>query len=357
MYSINFNITQLIKLSTLFFITLSSTIVEAQDCEEAFVQANVLYNEGKLSQVPEKINSCIELGYESESKQIQARRLVILSYLYADRLDEAEENMLLLLKQYPEYKPVSADPAELKNLYSKFRTRPIMTFGLLGGVTYNQAHIEQTFGVGSEELHSAVEYAPKVNFKVGVSFSYLLNTHLHLNLSPSYENVVFETSEKPLNFSTTTMKEAQSWLHVPLVLRWMITQKTKLKPFIGVGGGLRYLLSASIEGTQSFDNSEIADIEPSPITVKEQRKEILYEAYFQLGFQVKSRMTHWTVMATYSYALDTFNKPNNRYDNSELIFSYGFIDNDIKLDVISLNVSFSYDFYKPKMYRKYRKLD
>lgn len=329
----------------------------SQSCEESFVRANSLFSEGKLLKVHPALKNCIQSGYETEAKQTAARRLVILSYLYSDRLPEAENEMLELLKEYPEYKPATADPAELKTLYEKFRTRPIMTFGILAGVTYNQAFTNQTFGVGKKEFHEAVKYEPIINFKVGVSFSYLLSKYFQLNISPSYENISYETSERPLGFSTTLMKENQSWLHIPLHLRWVIAPNTKLKPFIGAGGAIRYLLTATIEGSQSYDENGIADIEPSPIDIKDQRKEVLYEASAQVGFQIKSRMTHWEIFASYSYALDTYNKPNNRFDNSELIFSYGFIDNDTRLNIIALNIVFSYDFYKPKVLRKYKKLD
>ncbi|KXX72177.1 porin family protein [Flammeovirga sp. SJP92] len=339
----------------LFFQTIQSSI--AQSCEELYVRANAMYLEGKLLQVPLELADCISTGYETEAKQTAARRLVILSYLYSDKLPEAEDEMLYLLKEYPEYKPAKSDPAELKKLYEKFRTRPIMTFGILAGLTYNQAFVDQTYGVGKETLHDAVQYNPKVNFKVGVSFSYLISKNIQFNISPTFENVSFETVEKPLDFSTTTMTESQSWLHVPLTLRWIIAPNTQLKPFIGIGGAMRYLLSSTIEGTQSFDESGIADIEPSPIDIKDQRKEMLYEATAQVGFQIKSRMTHWDIFATYTYALSSFNKPNNRYDNPELIFSYGFIDNDTRLNVLALNIVFSYDFYKPKVLRKYRNID
>ncbi|NME68477.1 outer membrane beta-barrel protein [Flammeovirga aprica] len=339
----------------LFTQTIGSSI--AQSCEELYVRANAMYLEGKLLQVPLELEECITLGYETEAKQTAARRLVILSYLYSDKLPEAEEEMLNLLKEYPEYKPAKADPAELKKLYEKFRTRPIMTFGILAGLTYNQAFVDQTYGVGKESLHENVQYNPKVNFKVGVSFSYLLSKQFQLNISPSYENITFETNEKALDFSSTVMTENQSWLHVPVILRWVIAPNTQLKPFIGVGGAMRYLLSANIEGAQSFDESGIADIEPSPIDIKDQRKEMLYEATAQIGFQIKSRMTHWDIFATYTYALSTFNKPNTRYDNPELIFSYGFVDNDTRLNVLALNIVFSYDFYKPKVLRKYKNID
>ncbi|MBD0402880.1 porin family protein [Flammeovirga sp. EKP202] len=335
--------------------TIESSV--AQSCEELYVRANAMYLEGKLLQVPLELANCINSGYETEAKQTAARRLVILSYLYSDKLPEAEEEMLNLLREYPEYKPANSDPAELKKLYEKFRTRPIMTFGLLAGLTYNQAFIDQTYGVGKESLHQSVQYNPKVNFKVGVSFSYLISKKIQINLSPTYENVSFETVERPLSFSTTTMTENQSWLHVPLTLRWIIAPNTKLKPFIGAGGAMRYLLSSTIEGTQSFDESDIADIEPSPIDIKDQRNEMLYEATAQVGFQVKTRMTHWDIYATYTYALSSFNKPNNRFDNPDLIFNYGFIDNDTRLNILALNIVFSYDLYKPKVLRKYKNID
>ncbi|NLR90656.1 outer membrane beta-barrel protein [Flammeovirga agarivorans] len=353
-------LTKLIDQKLLFSITLIFLLcnsVFAQECEEAYNRANTLYAEGKLLQVPYELNNCIERGFESSAKQLNARRLVILSYLYSDRVVEAEDAMLQLLKENAEYKPTSSDPAELRNLYEKFRTRPIMSLGLVGGATYNQATVSNTFGVGAKENYSNVEYQPQVSFKAGVSFSFYLSQVIQINISPTYESIVFETVERPLDFSTTTMRENQNWLHFPLTMRFVILPKQKVKPFIGLGGSARMQMNASIEGTQAYDSEEIADIEATTIDISKQRQEMLYDAIVQLGIQFKTRFSHWSIIGSYSYAFQDFNKPNARYDNSELIFSYGYIDNDVKMDVISLTVGIAYDFYKPKKYRKYKTLD
>ncbi|OHX65946.1 porin family protein [Flammeovirga pacifica] len=339
----------------ILFFTLGS--LHAQECEEAFNKANTFYNEGKLLQVPTILQNCIDSKFESSSKQLSARRLVILSYLYSDRIDEAEMAMMDLLRENAEYKPTSSDPAELRNLWKKFRTRPIMSLGIFGGATYNQANVKQTFGVGPEVNHQDVEYKSALNFKVGVSFNYFLSHHLQINASPNYESVAFETVERPLNYSTSTLKETQNYFDIPLTLRFVILPNKKMKPFIGFGGSAKLLLNSSIEGIMDYDNDEIADIEATPIDITSQRKALMYGGLLQAGFYLKTRYSHWTVMASYYYALQNFNLPNQRYSNNELIFSYGYVDNDVRMDVLTLTVGIAIDFYKPKIYRKYRSLD
>ncbi|ANQ48983.1 PorT family protein [Flammeovirga sp. MY04] len=331
--------------------------LQAQECEEAYNKANTFYTEGKLLQVPMTLQDCIDQGFESSSKQLNARRLVILSYLYSDNIEEAEIAMLALLKENSEYKPTSSDPAELRNLWGKFRTRPIMSFGVFGGATYNSANVSQTYGVGPEENHSEVEYKPNLSFKVGVSYNYFLSNNVQINISPSYESVAFQTEENPLDISESLLKETQSFIDMPLAIRFVLLPNKKLRPFIGVGGSAKLLLNASIEGEMVYESPDVVDIEATPIDITKQRKNLMYGAMLQAGFYLKTRYSHWTVMASYYYALQNFNNPNNRYDNNELIFNYGYVDNDVRMDILTLTVGISIDFYRPKIYRKYRSID
>jgi hypothetical protein len=43
----------------------------------------------------------------------------------------------------------------------------------------------------------------------------------------------------------------------------------------------------------------------------------------------------------------------NRYSNRELLYKYGYVDNDFRMDNFSLTIGFEKSFYKPRKKKKY----
>jgi hypothetical protein len=44
---------------------------------------------------------------------------------------------------------------------------------------------------------------------------------------------------------------------------------------------------------------------------------------------------------------------NNRYSNRELVYQFGYVDNDFRIDNFSISVGFEKSFYKPRKKVKY----
>ena len=64
------------------------TISIAQDqCAVALSEAEDKYDQGRLYEIPEILESCLEYGFSKEEK-IRAYRLLTLSYLFLDYYDE-----------------------------------------------------------------------------------------------------------------------------------------------------------------------------------------------------------------------------------------------------------------------------
>ena len=114
------------------FVALSSV---AQDqCAVALNEAEDRYETGRLYEIPELLNACLESGFTKEQK-ITAYRLLTLTYLYLNYYEEADKSYLELLKLSPEYDiNDELDPMEIINHHDKFTTKPIyyLTLGKFG---------------------------------------------------------------------------------------------------------------------------------------------------------------------------------------------------------------------------------
>ena len=81
---------------------LNISFSQQQDCIFKLQEAEKLYTQGLIEEIPQLLEPCIKRGLSKEDK-LQAFKLVILSYLFDDNQQEAEREILNYIKQYPEY--------------------------------------------------------------------------------------------------------------------------------------------------------------------------------------------------------------------------------------------------------------
>ena len=117
--------TRFLLWSILVFIILCLNIqdLKAQTaCAQTLRQARTVFDEGRIHEIETLVSSCIEKGFTDEERT-EAYRLLILSYIYLDEADKADEAMLALLRVNHHYQVnEQADPTELIVLYETFRT-------------------------------------------------------------------------------------------------------------------------------------------------------------------------------------------------------------------------------------------
>jgi hypothetical protein len=74
-----------------------------------------------------------------------------------------------------------------------------------------------------------------------------------------------------------------------------------------------------------------------------------------IGLGAKFRIERHFIFVDLRYNRFLLNSVNrqNRYYSNELIYRYGYVDSDVRIDNLMLTVGFSYGFYKPRKKRKY----
>src|SRR5436853_446608 len=94
-------------------------------CSQNLKKAQKEYDEGRLTEVSGILESCLKDGFTRDQK-LQAYRLLILTNLFSDQPDIAEQHLLHLLKEDPEYKiNPGVDPAEFVTLFNQYNTSAV----------------------------------------------------------------------------------------------------------------------------------------------------------------------------------------------------------------------------------------
>ncbi|HEY8402508.1 MAG TPA: hypothetical protein VIK89_14670, partial [Cytophagaceae bacterium] len=121
---------------TFLLIAVLPGLVKAQstenNCTQTLKKAQNTYDQGRIFEIADMLQPCIENGFTKEEKT-SAYYLLTLTYLYFNEREKAEKAMLEFLKLNPEYE-IKNDPAEFVNLYNSFRTTPAFLIGGRAGI-------------------------------------------------------------------------------------------------------------------------------------------------------------------------------------------------------------------------------
>ena len=120
------------------------SFAQQEDCAFKLQEAQQLYAAGRIENVPDMLQACIERGFTQEDR-LQAFKLIILCQIYDDELDKAHEGMLAFLGRYPEYTLSTTDPDEFRFIFEQYRTRPILDVWAFAGINRTHGLISQPF--------------------------------------------------------------------------------------------------------------------------------------------------------------------------------------------------------------------
>lgn len=329
-----------------FFLLIVHKSFAQKDCSVLLKDAEKLYIEGAIDSIPKLIDSCFRNGFTRKEK-IQAIRLYALINLYNDRNMEAENYMLNILKLDPEYEVnKSIEEPEFVLLYNDFVTYPVWAYGFYGGLNFSDIRIIEKYGVENINT-SSIENFMDYGFQFGLKYNRNIVKGMELNLDLQFAQNKYTIERSSLDFSLTSFSESQLRLSVPVSITYEIGAK-KLKPFIRLGSSVGYLLSSKATVVRSYSDNSHAEVKGSDVDLTKFRNGI--NAWLICGAGIKYKVPRGNIFLDlrYNYGLLSQTRTETRYENSELIYKYYYIDNDFTISNISLSLGYVYLFYKPK---------
>lgn len=333
------------------FILLFIAHLGYSQCAQILRQGRTVYDEGRIHELPSLLASCIKSGF-SDEERTEAYRLLILSYIYLDEPEKADETMLALLRDNPEFQiNQESDPAELINLYNSFRTKPIFSYGLRVGSNASIIEVTNTYSVLNSEQKTG-EYLLNPGYLIGLviekEFSDKIKGSLEIlyvgNLN-TYENKFDQTDSLNKFIESQTIQLSQTGVLVPLAAQLSVLKNSKLNPYFLLGGSFNYVLSASFNGET---NSISESFEGPTVDLISQRKQMNIGLVAGFGINLDLGKNTFNAQLRFNYGLLNQVEESKRYTNQSLLYDYGYVDNDFKLHSMSLSLAYIFPFYKPK---------
>ncbi|WP_185153589.1 outer membrane beta-barrel protein [Fulvivirga lutimaris] len=359
------HVTNMIKVNKLLLlflaiITLGALESNAQTaCTQTLRTARTKFDQGLIHEMEGLLEACLKKGFTSQERT-EAYRLLILSYIYLDETEKADETMLALLKDNHNFAiNPEADPAELINLYNTFRTNPIFRIGGKMGANFSSANLVSTGGLNNLNIETSgndIEYGPKLGFLLGVVADVPINNLLTLNSELGFSIVNFEsTSNLYYNIdgnvaSNNILLESQNWAGFQTMLQ-VNPIKSKLNPYISIGGGVDYLITNQVTATREVLNEQ--PVKENTIDILEARNKLNY--YASAGIGIKSKFSNGVLFAEFrfKYGLANLSNSDEILDVApEYIFDYFGNYNNFSIVTAEFSVGYLVDIYKPKKLRE-----
>lgn len=353
------------------FLCLSLNMVtQAQECERILRKAERSYDNGQLRDVPGILDNCLKGGFNKTQRE-KSYKLLVLTHLFLDNIDEAEGYLLKLLKSNPQFEVSPLDPPEFIYLYNGFRTKSYFSIAIKGGMNNTFVNTLNVNGVGNIPL-GYHQNSSKMGYQVGLGINFRLWQNFELSAEfnivnrrfsqvDSLKTTFFTDVEQPLgyNFSIIDASESQIWVGVPIMMKYGFT-KNKMQPFIYGGVSMYYLLGANLNVTRF--NVDPSDIEtpqravtgPSVKLVEAGiREKYHYSLLAGTGFKYKIGTDY--LMFDFRYYVGINNLRNDQATlnaDNDLVFRYGYVDNDFSIDGAVISIGYIKPFYRPKKLRK-----
>ncbi len=380
-----------IRLVAAFFLLFSTFFVSAQTWTQKLLIAERDYDAGRLVNIVDNISggfekSLGEKGYTREEK-IRALKLITKVYIFMDNEPKSDEYMIKLLRADKEHNlDPKVDPAELYDLYRKFRSQPIFRIGLRVGVNKSYPNIINTFGTGNtgivSKIYNGVGESPNeasVNGGSGTGFfinamaERYLDWGLEVGLGLEFRNSQYSVDNyitygdslqvngiaEIAQFAvlSTMVTHQQSFFRVPLLLRYNFKYDSdnSFVPYIAAGASYDYLLDAKyLDGNRTGGTEYKFD---SDLSLKD--LDLIAKNNFSvfacLGLKMRVKTHFLTLEAKFNKALLNYINPNNRWSNNPLsTYDLAFVEDDFSLDMLSFSFGYTYSIYNPQKLKEFK---
>jgi tetratricopeptide (TPR) repeat protein len=346
------------KITFLVGMLFSSHFLLAQSdrvvCIQNLSRAQRLYEEGELLKAISLIEDCAQEDNFEKNQLEEAHKLLVLCYTFLDKSGKAQEEYRKLLGVNPNYIPnVATEPVELVQLHNSFRTNPIVSFGLVLGGNLSSPIIN----VESKEIFKADglrESNRTASARIGTRFGIMGELQLHSNFAINAKlllsSIKYQLSENLFDGDQLVFDESQSWIEFPLAFRYYAGRKNKSRFFLEAGLTGRLLRNSKASVQRLVVNG--ADVSGPDIDISNSRMQTNYAYIFGAG--LRRSLGNILLSATISAQYDTSQQVDKgqRYANQELLFRYGYVDEDFKVLTPSVSITISYAIYRHKIVKR-----
>ncbi len=354
------------KIFLFLFLCLINSLIFAQDCKDILQRAEVAYKKGHLNDVKEILNQeCIDVLPSNEDKE-KAYYLVTLSNLYLKDVEAAKESMLKILHQNPEYICDPISPVAFQKFYNSFKTTPFIVLGAKAGGNFSQIKSEKVYSLDDSKTAQEGTYTSSVGLNIQVFVKLPIYKRIELRLEAGFKQINYSFKNRQFGYSTIKFTEKQSVIEIPIIVKYNFGNNYNFKrrsknilqslnPYVVGGISTTYLLASkgNIFREDKLLTNGLSTLTSPDYNLKSMRNTFAVYGVGGIGIEFKKNRSIFTLECRYNYGFTPIIKSSARYDNQDMLLSYGYIDSDIKFRNIMITAGYAIPLYRPKQIRQF----
>ncbi len=318
---------------TLFLILFSYSVFAQKKCKDLLNNANKLYQDGKFQEAVKLCEQCYST-LKTQEEQFEANRLMGISYNFMNNLSKSDYYIERMLQVRPDYQKFpNIDPIEFTKRVNTFEVRPIWFIGIKSGINFTLPSLIQSYSV----FNSTQRYYTTIGYQIGALVEYMYKPTLSFSSDLLFNGISIRHEIDNAGGKKQTVNETEQYFlfHFRSTYYYPIYNTIKLTG--GVGLGINYMQNASV-------NFEANGIEtPSYIqsssVVLEERNRAQIVGSIHLGISIPIEIATLDMDMSYLHYFSTTIDPDMRMNNTNFIYNYQYIHDDIKLRSLLLNIS------------------
>ena len=352
------------SLYTILFLFLALSMQGQSLLEETIFKAKDEFEAGRLDAVVELL-SPYAFAYNQDKQQRKiALRILVESYLFLDEEEKARQIYLELLRTDPFYK-IETDVPELKYLRDRIETYPTSTYRLNSGAfIFSEPVLKTQFSPPDVDIraynYNLDSIASPIGSFVTLSAAYKLfdsNWDLSIGYTNStqyyYYNASLFDNAHSVN-ANLHFFEKQRWSHLSIGLHHLFLKRGRViyrsfAPFIS-----GYASYGILHRGQNFINDlkiEFEDgtnISKAPFLVDDLRNRTNFMLELELGGRIQAKRYFVEFGVRYNRFLKIIPNAQGRNENSELVNTFLYVDDDFTYHNFGLFIGTGVYFFKSR---------
>jgi hypothetical protein len=351
---------------------------DAVGCTQLLEDAKEAYEAGMVELVPDLLIPCLEPGGLTGTPKQEAYKLVINSYLFDYLPDEAGAMMDRFVDEFPEYRSGEGDAAEFALLLnSKLRERGIdpdqqlaeeqeevipvepqrqptrqpvvrppfeygnsIGFQLGGNVSFPQMVERYSVGDPAEDEGS---FGIKPGFQAGVNMNLRIGRAVETSFGLQFNRTSFSFTASPVSFAEYQYTEHENRLQLPATFNFRLNPDARrVSVYLSIGVMGDYLISAQGSGVRSYTEM-LRDVEVDKTDIKNARASLGLSGLAGIGVRIPLDNSFIFIESRYAAGIFLVNKPENRYENQDLIWLLYHVDSDFRMQQVSFTAGMAWN--------------
>jgi hypothetical protein len=342
--------------------------------------ARSLYDQGRLHELPTVLSPQTIEAFDSDNEKVEAYKILVLTYIYLEEPEKADESMLQLLRTDHFFELTDADQIEFRNLYKKFRSKAVFSVGAKIGLNQTYVSVLKNHFIPAESKGQG-EYKPSLGFHFAAVFEKELfakgnapskftaapeimfntssftynNAHIYWN---DFEDDPDDADDVDENFASIAHKITHSSIQLNLLAQYKLYKiyetetsqsSSKFNPYVTLGPSVAYLMGSKFDGLLSVERR----IENAgQFTNTSSYEAINFSVIAGGGVKYKLGSIYLTADVRYQYGLFNVVNGTNRYENTvdhnTIRTSYQYVDNDFTMNQAMFSIGLVYPYFNPK---------